>query len=97
MNQVNLLPGQTAIREHRQALMASIPLKTGNTCIYQLGVLHALLWVLNGGEPPTSHLIRRCGMCGCTDNYRSHCMKRTGQPCRWIEPALCSACEEVKP
>ena len=37
------------------------------------------------GEP-------RCRVCGCTDVDCSNCYERTGQPCFWVEPDLCSAC-----
>lgn len=34
----------------------------------------------------------RCRSCGCTDEDCSGCVERTGEPCRWIAPQLCSAC-----
>jgi uncharacterized protein YodC (DUF2158 family) len=39
----------------------------------------------------------KCRVCGCTDFNCSSCVERTGQPCSWIEPDLCSACAEQKP
>lgn len=33
-----------------------------------------------------------CRVCGCTDLDCRGCIERTGIPCRWIEPDLCSAC-----
>lgn len=33
-----------------------------------------------------------CRVCGCTDDDCSGCVERTGQPCWWVEPGLCSAC-----
>jgi hypothetical protein len=36
---------------------------------------------------------RKCRVCGCTDGDCSGCILRTGKPCHWIEPDLCSACE----
>lgn len=33
-----------------------------------------------------------CRRCGCTDADCSGCIQRTGQPCFWAEPDLCSAC-----
>ena len=33
-----------------------------------------------------------CRMCGCTDLDCSDCVQRTGEPCYWVEPDLCSAC-----
>jgi len=35
---------------------------------------------------------RRCRICGCTDADCRQCIKKTGKPCHWIEPDLCSAC-----
>lgn len=35
---------------------------------------------------------RRCRGCGCTDEDCSSCIERTGQPCWWVEPDLCSTC-----
>lgn len=33
-----------------------------------------------------------CRVCGCTDDDCSQCIEKTGHPCHWIEPGLCSAC-----
>lgn len=33
-----------------------------------------------------------CRGCGCTDEDCSQCVERTGTPCHWVEPDLCSAC-----
>lgn len=33
-----------------------------------------------------------CRVCGCTDDDCSACARRTGVPCHWVEPDLCSAC-----
>ena len=38
-----------------------------------------------------------CRVCGCTDDDCSQCVEKTGAPCHWVEPDLCSACVEVKP
>lgn len=38
--------------------------------------------------------VRRCRVCGCTDADCRQCIARTGQPCRWVESDLCSACDE---
>jgi hypothetical protein len=37
-------------------------------------------------------LMRRCRVCGCTDNDCRQCIEKTGQPCHWVEADLCSAC-----
>lgn len=33
-----------------------------------------------------------CRICGCTDADCRQCFAKTGSPCAWIEPDLCSAC-----
>ena len=33
-----------------------------------------------------------CRVCGCTDEDCSQCVEKTGGPCHWVEPDLCSAC-----
>lgn len=38
---------------------------------------------------------RTCRICGCTDNDCRQCIERTGMPCHWIEPDLCSACRDA--
>lgn len=39
---------------------------------------------------------RSCRVCGCTDADCSGCIERTGQPCHWVGPNLCSACAPMK-
>ncbi len=34
-----------------------------------------------------------CRFCGCTDTNCLGCIARTGQPCHWVRPHLCSACD----
>lgn len=36
--------------------------------------------------------VRRCRECACTDADCRGCIERTGKPCHWVEPDLCSAC-----
>lgn len=38
-----------------------------------------------------------CRKCGCTDADCSGCIQRTGAPCYWIKPGLCSACVPPQP
>ncbi len=38
---------------------------------------------------------RTCRVCGCTDSDCRQCIKKTGHPCYWIEPDLCSACVPI--
>lgn len=37
--------------------------------------------------------MKRCRICGCTDDDCSFCIVLTGVPCHWVEPDLCSACQ----
>jgi len=39
-------------------------------------------------------VIRCCRICGCTDDDCRQCIEKTGEPCYWVEPDLCSACVE---
>jgi hypothetical protein len=41
--------------------------------------------------------IRRCRMCGCTDDDCHQCIEKTGHPCHWVEEDLCSACAGDEP
>lgn len=34
-----------------------------------------------------------CRVCKCTDADCSKCIERSGVPCSWVEPDLCSACQ----
>lgn len=38
-----------------------------------------------------------CRVCGCTDVDCSGCIAKTGEPCHWVEPDLCSACSPAAP
>lgn len=50
---------------------------------------------MSGGlQADMSIAIPTCRVCGCTDEDCSACILRTGHPCHWIEPDLCSACVE---
>ena len=40
---------------------------------------------------------RACKVCNCTESYCEACVRFTGQPCRWVGPRLCSACQSVEP
>jgi hypothetical protein len=40
--------------------------------------------------------IRTCAGCGCTGHDCAGCIKRTGRPCHWVAPSLCSACDDSK-
>lgn len=39
---------------------------------------------------------RKCRVCGCTEDDCRQCYEKTGGPCHWVAPDLCSACEEDK-
>jgi len=46
-------------------------------------------------DSPTCVAVRRCRICGCTDDDCSQCIAATGKACRWVEgePDLCSRCD----
>lgn len=37
----------------------------------------------------------RCKDCGCTEDDCAGCIARTGKPCHWVEPDVCSACVDA--
>ena len=39
-----------------------------------------------------SEQVQFCRVCSCTDYDCSQCIEKTGEPCHWVEPDLCSAC-----
>ncbi|HET6255837.1 MAG TPA: hypothetical protein VFE32_17300 [Puia sp.] len=38
--------------------------------------------------------VRKCRVCGCTDDDCRQCIEKTGNACHWVEADLCSACVE---
>jgi hypothetical protein len=48
------------------------------------------------GLPLVASMVRTCRLCGCTDNDCRQCIAKTGGPCWWVAPDLCSACEAPK-
>jgi len=36
----------------------------------------------------------KCRVCGCTDDDCKKCIEKTGEPCHWVEPDLCSRCAD---
>lgn len=40
----------------------------------------------------SASFIKKCRVCGCTDNDCLVCIKKQGFPCWWVEADLCSAC-----
>lgn len=47
------------------------------------------------GDADARLKIRKCRVCGCTDDDCSGCIERTGTPCYWVEEDLCSACADL--
>jgi len=41
----------------------------------------------------TRHGVRSCQVCGCTQESCEQCIARTSEPCSWVGPRLCSACQ----
>lgn len=50
-------------------------------------------WAAAEPESEDPDLERRCRVCGCTDDDCRQCVEKTGEPCRWVEADLCSACQ----
>lgn len=51
---------------------------------------------VEAAEPPVCEPVRRCRVCGCTDDDCRKCIEATGQPCAWVEGErdLCTRCAE---
>jgi ParB/RepB/Spo0J family partition protein len=49
---------------------------------------------VKGGRKKKTGAVRKCRVCGCTDDDCSQCVEKTGEPCHWVEDDLCSACLE---
>lgn len=47
------------------------------------------------GDNAAITLAGECAICGCTEADCRNCIARTGEPCHWLTPSLCSACEPV--
>ncbi|MDR2020651.1 MAG: hypothetical protein LBQ14_07810 [Treponema sp.] len=45
-------------------------------------------------NPKEGGTVRRCRVCGCTDDDCRQCVEKTGHPCHWVEEDLCSACAD---
>jgi hypothetical protein len=60
----------------------------------ELGTYEHIQWV-HGLGPHPSEKVRRCRVCGCTDDDCSGCIERTGVPCHWVKEDLCSACANL--
>jgi hypothetical protein len=61
--------------------------------IYDGIITHELQLASVFQELNTDQYKRVCSGCGCTDMDCSGCIERTGKPCYWVNPSLCSACD----
>ena len=39
--------------------------------------------------------MRKCRICGCTDDNCEKCITIIDHPCSWVEDDLCSACQPL--
>ena len=46
-------------------------------------------------DAPECDEVRRCRVCGCTDENCARCVAKIGRPCEWREADLCSACVPI--
>lgn len=82
--ELEVIPGLITLmarQDPERALVLFDTLKLG------IDVATALLEFTPAGET-------RCRVCGCTDADCHECIARTGEPCSWVEPDLCSACTD---
>lgn len=69
-------------------------LPIGLTC-FVLGLFAGQRSASAGDDEPVDFsdiFVRKCRVCDCTDLDCSGCIERSGAPCWWEEPNLCSAC-----
>lgn len=38
--------------------------------------------------------LQKCRLCGCTNDNCNDCIRRTGEPCHWVDEDLCSTCAD---
>lgn len=50
-------------------------------------------WIFYVGD--TCMIVRSCRICGCYEEDCSQCIRKTGEPCHWVEKDLCSACQII--
>lgn len=58
--------------------------------------LQELSLLLDSEITRRSEQVAACRVCSCTDYDCSQCIEKTGEPCHWVEPDLCSACVAVE-
>ncbi|MDR0487002.1 MAG: ParB/RepB/Spo0J family partition protein [Treponema sp.] len=46
------------------------------------------------GAKAQENSVRKCWVCGCTDDDCRQCIEKTGNPCHWVEEDLCSCCAD---
>jgi hypothetical protein len=54
-------------------------------------------WTTGDGAIEVQPIYDACRECGCTEDDCSQCVEKTGEPCYWVEPGLCSACVPSSP
>jgi hypothetical protein len=88
------------IKNNNAAEWAGIPL--GQFKKIYMEELRALLPKPEAAKPASGKQakkkagVRKCRVCGCTDDDCRGCIEKTGEPCRWVEEDLCSACVGVE-
>ena len=53
-----------------------------------------LIELTNDLGPFEATPVRKCRVCGCTDDDCSQCIEASGGPCWWVEKNLCSRCKQ---
>ncbi len=83
--------------DSREAARASQELGTDETRIRKVegSMTNEQREIEKGERVMATTKVRRCRVCGCTEDDCSGCIERTGEPCHWIAPDLCSECEAV--
>ncbi|HEY1187693.1 MAG TPA: ParB N-terminal domain-containing protein [Gemmata sp.] len=56
---------------------------------------HKEHWLGESADGPACVEVRRCRVCGCTDENCAKCVAKIGMPCEWWEEDLCTACVRI--
>lgn len=84
--------GKLANTKDREPWSRWLELPVRSSLALQLGIVTPITCPDCKGAGKVQKSIRKCMVCGCTDEDCSGCIERTGQPCYWVSENLCSAC-----
>ena len=88
--------GKTAAIKYMQWLHKLTQLGYAKNIVFMTHTSDLVQGYYDSGKTPAAALAeymeQACRICGCTNEDCSQCLKKTGAPCHWVAPDLCSAC-----